>query len=127
MVCVLFLQPTTESNRLCNDPCSKTKNGKQTQMPAHTSRKSEAKEESKNLGPQTHKTTEVLPKPQGEIPASQNKPTGQSAMEDGSLLSMVSSYAVDVTVAASEKVCFTLYLPVCSFVCLFVCFTFLYS
>jgi len=96
-------QPTTESNRLCNDPCSKTKNGKQTQMPAHTSRKSEAKEESKNLGPQTHKTTEVLLKPQGDMPASQNKPTGQSAMEDGSLLSMVSSYAVDVTVAASEK------------------------
>ena len=90
-------------------------------MPAHTSRKSEAKEESKNLGPQTHKTTEVLPKPRGDMPASQNKPIGQSAMEDGSLLSMVSSYAVDVTVAASEKVCCTLYLSVCSFVCLFFC------
>ena len=33
-----------------------------------------------------------------------NKPPGQSQSEQGSLLSLVSSYAVDCTVAASEKV-----------------------
>lgn len=42
---------------------------------------------------------------QRDTGAAQNKPSAQNSAEEGSLLSMVSSCAVDVTVAASEKVC----------------------
>lgn len=42
---------------------------------------------------------------QRDTGAAQNKPSAQNSTEEGSLLSMVSSCAVDVTVAASEKVC----------------------
>ncbi|KAK2568222.1 Zinc finger CCCH domain-containing protein 6 [Acropora cervicornis] len=41
---------------------------------------------------------------QRDTGAAQNKPSAQNSAEEGSLLSMVSSCAVDVTVAASEKI-----------------------
>lgn len=66
---------------------------------------SSLKEGPKNLGPKTQKLTETVSKPQTDTLADKNKPTGQGALEEGSLLSMVCSQAVDVTVAASEKVC----------------------
>jgi len=78
--------------------------GKQKLTP--TSQKAGTKLEPKSRGPGTgDKSAEAVlkSKPDAQkIPP--NNPPKESTLEDGSLLSMVSSFAVDLTVAANEKV-----------------------
>lgn len=78
--------------------------GKQNLTP--TSQKIGAKQEPKSQGPGTgDKITEAALKSKpGQQKLPPNSVTKESTMEDGSLLSMVSSFAVDLTVAANEKV-----------------------
>ena len=64
------------------------------------------KDGTKQLEPVNQKITGTpLTCNQRDTGDAQNKPPAQNSAEEGSLLSMVSSCAVDVTVAASEKVC----------------------
>ena len=74
-------------------------------MHAAASQMSVAKDRLNSQVPDTQKSTETLL----ELPENKLPGPGQSTtctLEEGSLLSMVSSYTVDVTVAASEKVYF---------------------
>jgi len=77
--------------------------GKQNLTP--TSQKISATQQPKSQGPGTgDKITEAALKSKpGQQKLPPNNATKESTMEDGSLLSMVSSFAVDLTVAANEK------------------------
>lgn len=89
-----------------HDPTGRKKNFKGKQKLTPASQKKGTKQEPKSREPATgDKSTEATPnsKPGAQKPPPAN-PSKESALEDGSLLSMVSSCAVDLTVAASEKV-----------------------
>ena len=101
---LLFLQAAIEKNTLGFVPSNKQK-----QAHAPMSQTSSLREGPKSLGSKTQELTETMSRPQTDRLADENKPSGQGALEEGSLLSMVCSYAVDVTVAASEKVCLTVF------------------
>lgn len=78
------------------------------QRPTPASQKKEAKVQPKYrafASQQKSAETASKPKPEVQKPP-RNNPPQESTSEDGSLLSMVSSCAVDLTVAASEKVRF---------------------
>ncbi|KAL9978812.1 hypothetical protein ACROYT_G016378 [Oculina patagonica] len=89
-----------------HDSTSRKKtNTKQSLTPASQKKEAKVHVQPKNRGPVSQqKSAEASskPKPEAKKPL-RNNPPQESASEEGSLLSLVSSCAVDLTVAASEK------------------------
>ena len=104
---LLYNKAAKVSNRN-RDPTSGQKNneGKQKHMPESHIKKSVNEESRIRVPVLGHKSSGTFPKPAAQT-LPQNNPPKESTLQGGSLLSMVSSCPVDLTVAASEKVQFT--------------------
>ena len=104
---VLVQNKAAKAKNRSHDSTGGKKNFKDNQKLTPASQKKEAKGQPKNReSVPGHKSAETAtkPKPETQKPPP-NKPPQESISEDVSLLSMVSSCAMDLTVAASEKVC----------------------